>query len=413
MDRFRGNVFVFVPCCIFGSASHERSRTVRIARDKGRKDEFLECMEKRSSSEIKGEVIRRTFRSFLDQHTFPCFDPLEDQPKDFFCEGLVYETMHSASGLAVVTIHFRDFDGPITQLLDRISCDELEVRMPSDSGEDGRLVPFAEVLEKFGLRSVGVTKVCLSSSQQLDEDVATYCFANETYLSADMGARIVDDSYRQQARENIAEYDSSDIYAGARTVVRIDHNPTRECSELPGFSDESKLIFLMEMLLFKEAAIARSNRHVIDTIESGERVTLDVIEELSNQFGSTMPFWHIDSFRYITAQRLADKINQRFGLDERLERYFENQRFLEHRISVRYAQQERSEDAILYVIAILLFLFQGTPFIYKLIMGIQTGVDFGHAEMLAVGGSLGITTTLVVILLALLKRRRTLRELSR
>lgn len=413
MDNFIGNVYIFIPCYVADKARHLRFLK-HSEKAKNSDCAFLDLMERRSEGEIVWKVTQNTTRRYLGRYDFACFDPEEERLHGHFTySGSVYETSHDSSGLSIVVVCLEGFVGPITELLDRVSGEALEIYLGGDERGQSNFHAFKEELKtSFGLAKAGVTRVCISTFEMPDAEIIPYCFANETYLASDMNSKVIAPTYVRQARENLAEYSSAEIFAGARTVLRLDRDSRSEDCKAPNPWADSKLLFLIEVLMMKEAAISRSNKHVIETIESGSRVTLDVIESLSKQFGKTMPFWNIDSFKYITAQNLADKLDRRFGLDDKLHKYFDNQRFLEHRINVRYAQQERSEDVILYIIAILLFIFQGTPFLYRIILSLYMGVELEHPDLLAISGSVGITLSLIAMLLIILKRKRRIKNLD-
>lgn len=410
MDDFIGNVYIFLPCRVADEKLFLRGK--REARDFNFTSKlYLDSLEARFRYEVVRKVSNRVDRQLLTELDFACFDPDDAEADfDFKHRGMVFETIDEQAGLVVITIMLRQFRGAVTELLDRVSREELEFELPLQSSADSKLVDFESFLEsKYGLSKVGTSRVFLSTFEVPEPSVAPYYFANETYLSSNMGAKVVSAVYSEQASENIAEYDLSRIYAGVNTVLRIDcDGQSREKGDrmhVPEIDSESKLVFMLEMLLLKDSAISKSNARVITEIETGRKLTLDEIEDISEQFGRTIPLWDIEVFKYITAQNLANRINSRFDLDGKMSKYLENQRFLEHKIHLRYAQQERSENAILYLIAILLFVFQGAPVLYVSILAIQAGHQLQQEQVIAFLGSMGLTLALLVLLLLVIKKK--------
>lgn len=137
---------------------------------------------------------------------------------------------------------------------------------------------------------------------------------------------------------NIAQYNSSDIYAGKNCVLRIDRRPGDHT--VAPFSSDSVFLFIMEILAFKESAILRTNSNIIKAIGDSNLLKVSTMDSITSEFSQTMPFWDIQIFRYITAQNLANRLNETFGIEEHFVKYEKNQQFLEHKINIRQAMRQ-------------------------------------------------------------------------
>ncbi len=136
--------------------------------------------------------------------------------------------------------------------------------------------------------------------------------------------------------------------------------------------------------MFKETAIERSNKKIINYLNSRKDIDLKVLDKLNREFSQTIPFWDIKVFKYIAAQNLANKIQSSFGLNERYENYEKNQNFLQHKINIKQAIAQEHESKILFTIAIVLFIFE----VYKL-----------GSEFTSKSSSLFFSTSLILIFL--------------
>ncbi|MGM0629551.1 MAG: hypothetical protein ACQESI_00090 [Pseudomonadota bacterium] len=399
MDQFFGRAYVFIPCYLNGTS---------LKSEDTNENSYISEFDERVSEEISNRSWNQFERGALGSFSFNFHGESE---KDTNCEQLtggVYFTLNKRTQLCILTIVFGVNGEPITQLLDRVSREGIEITNGAERNFD-----FYHYLKStYGLHVSGKARVCLSTGRKLPEALKPSVFANEMYESdvmesAGLMASFGDGSWQ----ENLAVYNSSEIYASKTTVLRYDNHLDGNDPELSGTAIKAirrdlMLTFIIELLMFREASIKRANLRVNRSIQADEKLELDDINDLMGDFKSAILFWDLDIFLYPSAQQLADRLFAKFDIDRSLETYRKNQNFLEQRVSLSNAAQAEKETRTINYIAIIVFFFEVAPLLFVLAQSViqkkPLNLSVIYSGVVAISASL----VLFVVIIGIVRMRK-------
>lgn len=399
MDQFFGRAYVFIPCYLQGK---------ELKSEDTAQDSYINEIADRFSDEISNRSWNQFERGSLGQFSFNFHGESE---KDDNCEQLpgdVYFTLNKRTKLCILTLVFGVSGEPITQLLDRVSREDIEIAHGNE-----RNFSFYRYLETdCGLQVSGKARVCLSTGRKVPDELKPSLFANEMFESDVMASAGLLPTFGEGGwQDNIAVYNSSDIYASKTTVLRYDNTLDTHDPELCGTSIKAirrdlMLTFVIELLMFREASIKRVNLRVTHSIQTDEKLELDDINDLMGDFKSAILFWDLDIFLYPSAQQLADRLFEKFDIDRSLETYRKNQGFLEQRVNLSNAAQAEKETRTINYIAIIVFFFEAVPLLFVLA---ESLIQKKPLNMLAIYSgvtALGISFFLFVLIVGVVRMRR-------
>lgn len=399
MDQFFGRAYVFIPCYL-------NSKELK-AWDKGH-DAYVSEISERLSEEISERSWNQFDRGTLGRFAFNFHGESE---KDIHCEQLpgdVYFTLNKRTQLCILTIVFGVNGEPITQLLDRVSREGIEIALDNE-----RNASFYEYLNAHHkLQVSGKARVCLSTGRKLPEALKPSVFANEMYESDVMeSAGLLPTFENGNWQNNIAVYNSSEIYASKTTVLRYDNNLDNGDAELSGMSIKAirrdlMLTFIIELLMFREASIKRANLRVTHSIQTDEKLELDDINALMGDFKSAILFWDLDIFLYPSAQQLADRLFDKFDIDRSLETYRKNQSFLEQRVNLSNAAQAEKETRTINYIAIIVFFFEVVPLLFVLAQSFTQKQPLDMSVIYSSIIAISVSFFLFVVIVGIVRIRR-------
>lgn len=399
-EQFNGNIYIFIPAYLTNKKL--KNTLEEESYSKGCGDELIQEMSQRMESEISSHLHQSLQRYRLGSQKLACFDDLECGAEDGLYETTdIIATVDNDTQLAVVMLALHDKQFMVSQLLDRVSADTLTLK--TDQEQCCSLSKY--LLDQFGIQLLSsAARTCLSTRQSISAEILPSYLASETYDSENMGAQIISPEVAEQISVNIAQYNSSDIYAGKKSVLRVDRRPGEH--QVATLASDSVFLFILEILAFKEAAILRTNTKTIEAISDSNLLEMSTMDQLTSEFSTTMPFWDIRIFRYITAQNLANKLDNRFGIEKHFVTYDKNQQFLQHKINIRQAIRQGGEDRILFLIALILFVFEIAPYLFTMYQRLLDHNWYSMSEIYSILGS-GISTwILVLIIVTRINRRR-------
>lgn len=375
-EKFAGNLYIFIPACRTATPAMSTRFDVQIFDSVN--CEVVDEISLRAQTELFNSVTDSIRRFKICEIDLLCTDRNEvDHMADYeYHTASIIGAYDEKSSLLVLTLVLSEFTQPVSGILDQMSGEALTVRT------DGILVKLDDYMRKnFDVIITGSSRACISFCSKADVslELVTAFLACETYNSRNMDAAIISPELAGFASENIAQYTSSDLFVGPKAVVRIDRR-SEVVSGFPTIQSDSVLLFILEVLVFKEAAIARTNTNTISCIESSQTQSLSSIESLILEFGTTIRFWSTRVFRYTTAAILANHIEQAFGIPEKLNDLKRNQKHLEQLVNIKTALISESEGKLLDNIAIVLFFFSIIPATYSLVFNFMSGSLFGSQD---------------------------------
>ncbi|GAB3476885.1 hypothetical protein [Marinomonas epiphytica] len=397
-EHFHGNVYIVVPAYVTNETLNKNLVDASDSDELG----LIKEMSFRIENEISGHLHKSLQRYSLGTHQLACFDELECHYEDGVYESMeMVATLDSNTQLATVMLVLHNKQLIASQLLDRISADKLVLK--TEQGDNQSLNEY--LLQEFGIQLLSsAAKTCLSTRQTLPDDILLSYLASETYDSENMAAQLISPEIKQQLSVNIAQYNSSEIYAGKNCVLRFDRRLGDH--DVATIASDSVFLFILEILAFKEAAILRTNTKTIEAISDSSLLEMATMDRLTSEYSTTMPFWDISVFHYITAQNLANKLDESFGIETHFATYEKNQQFLEHKINIRQAIKQGSEDKILFFIAMILFVFEIAPYLFTMYRRILDHDIYSPTEIFSILGSGLSTGVLALIIVLIIKRRK-------
>ena len=207
----------------------------------------------------------------------------------------------------------------------------------------------------------------------------------------------------EKSKDNFSQYNFYDIYASKSSVVYVLN--TFSDNLILNIQDEVPILFIMEIIMFQEASVLRTNNRITEQLSQNGSVSLKFIENLYKEFGKTIRFWNKYVFKYETVQNLAVKLNNAFETQNTLDEYHKNQEFLEHIVSLRDIQSSNRESKILNFIVLILTLIQVIPVVMQFIDWLFK-TNFNPINIFDPKYLLSLSTILILIIILLIKKRR-------
>lgn len=401
MSNYKSDLFVMIPFTKIGTMKAKIINNYMENIKNAEMDEasvFITELKKASMYECSNSISHKVDRKFIGKYKFICLSDAADESGKPNVVGTeecyLFLTSHRNTNLYIVTVMFINTKLPVTFILDQVSRECLKIECNS---QEIALYSFFE--DNFGFQICGKPKTCISLSEPPnDKEEMLYLAAGEAFGSDEVDFKLMSEHFKANIDKNIAQFDFCDIYASKTNIIQI--NKRFDDDYFKRIYYETLLIFIAELVIFKELAIHRTNQKVIYEIEKNSRPSLKLIEKLSTEFGSTIGLWNISNFKYNAVQHLAKEIEDAFEISKLMATYNNNQNYLEHIINIRNIQVSEREGKILNFIAIMLTLIQTIP----LILGAYNKIS--NNEVLSIGkifdwkyGLLGIITIVVIILI--------------
>lgn len=207
----------------------------------------------------------------------------------------------------------------------------------------------------------------------------------------------------EQCTKNISQYDFYDAYLSEVAIIYILHNYSQNTSE--NIDSEAAMLFIMELTMFQNAAVSRTNQKIVKELEFEGETSVKVIEQLYIELGKTIKFWNKNNFRYSLSQNLADDIYEAFEIDNALEDYNRNQNFLEHLVDMHGVQVQEKSSKALSILALVLTVIQVIPIIIEFVTWIITKNIYVVATEMFFTTSLLSFVTILLIRKNIIKRK--------
>jgi len=270
----------------------------------------------------------------------------------------LFITAHRDTGLYIATLAIPNNTYCPTQLIDQISSGHLDISPVSK----GQYVPIETYIEeRFKLEKCGEPKtvVCLSNEPEDPYELA-YLLSGETYYSKHINYKIRPHHLNELLKDHsIYDYYRSYISESVIAFVFEDGHYSDDLFER--LDDSASVLFIVEIVLFQNTAILRTNRKVIEELsDDNDQISQENIDELYIEFGKTMRFWSADIFKYPYSQKEADEAIRSFGIQNTLDEYHRNQQFLDRMIELKNSIAEQESDRIMNNILFFMSIIEGS-----------------------------------------------------
>lgn len=304
--------------------------------------------------ECNSPIFKQLSRIHLGSFELACYDDnydgtvLDTEKVDLFV------TAHYRTGIYVVTLVCVDNHYIPTQLIDQMSTDHLAIKDP----ESGEYVNVASYMgRRYFLSQCGEAKcvICMSNHPK-DENELGYILAGETSVSEHIDYKILPHRL-EPLLECRAYYDYYDSYISRSVVAFIFKEYPDDIAER--LETEASELFIVEIVLFQNTAVTRTNNRVIEELDENDGITNTEIEELYVEFGRTMKFWSSNVFKYTFAQKEADSLIEAFEINKTLDEYYRNQDFLDRMVELKSNIADQRSDEQMNVLLFVLSCFEG------------------------------------------------------
>ena len=210
----------------------------------------------------------------------------------------------------------------------------------------------------YGLYIMGEHRSIVFSNNKLDT------YSRLRYLVAEdnpMG-NIIGSSFLHMANNNIAQYDTAEVYASEIALVEICHCPKN--SPKLRLKEQAIEIFFIELLLLQDASICSVNAS-IETVLNDElknsKHTLEELIILVGDLSKATKFFDPLNFRYPTVRASSIRIADFFGLPRQKKLLEENKSILEQLINLKSIRLQTKENEIINIILTILAIIQIVP----------------------------------------------------
>ncbi len=404
MNQYLSDIYIMIPC---HSEKSYSAIPVQDAASDINAREFLKLLSDTSEYECSNDVPKQLQRLFLGRFYFACSDDdyeaiqPEVLPESRVLSALpcsVFLTVHPDTGLSVLFLALLKSEYDYTFIADQISTEYLYIRRK----EDEKFCLLSSFIQaQFHLTALDVPRALFTLPKKPEPAKRLESLlAGEAYESRHVSYKLQSASITKAASENIAEFDFYESYVSSRFLLYI----LKDFSENPleNLEDEAAMLFICELILFQNGAIARTNQKIIRELTSPKKISLKTIEEMNTEFGKTIRFWNKGNFQYSLVQELSNKISAAFGTPELLEDYHKNQEHLEHIVDLKGSQSSEREGKIINFLAIFLAVIQIIPLVVE-----WGGYLLNSPEMLRTVQTLGtVAGVLFIFVLAWFIRRK-------
>lgn len=342
-------------------------------------------------------------------------------------KGYVFITAHRPTHMYVVNVFFPEYGYCTSQIEDQVSNNYIKIvdprtcRDPYESPDNIRFIRLYDYLwEKYSLHRCGQEKIMVCMSGKPDINVYKTEFENilsaEVYNSKKQGFHVHSKKLAELCETDNSQYDYYRAYLSEKVIAFIPHifGPQIERIELT-----STYSFIVELIMFQNTALARMNSKVSDLLYRNNKVTMDEVMELEQEYGKTIPFWEPSNFNYIGTAEEATCIKKAFSNDELLATYNKHQDYLEHMVDLMSSERENRNAMILNIAATVLAVIQVESFITDILGDFYatTGIEvasrysgFGRSFSHTLMGSLLLIIFYLIIRNNRIKKERKLRE---
>ena len=354
-------------------------------------DAYCDTLTEHILYECNNDTFRTLERFYLGEFTLACYDDnydgtvVDTEPVHMFV------TAHRKTGLYIVTLAIHDNHYIPTQLIDQMSTDNLDIwALESDSYVSVEQY----MLDGFGLTLCGESKcvACLSNRPHNEMELA-YILAGETYVSEHIDYHLHPNRVKDLL-ENHACYDYYESYISHSVIAFVFEDYPDSIFER--LDDEASVLFVVEIVLFQNTAVLRTNRRVVEELDENDGITNAEIEELYMEFGQTMTFWSTDIFKYPFSQKEADEVIRSFGINQALEEYHRNQTFIDRLIEIKSNIADERSDSNMNLILYFLAWFEGGAVAHSLLMWlIQQAVQLEEPALTACNVALAVALVIM------------------
>lgn len=266
-------------------------------------------------------------------------------------------TLDTESDICVLHINILSFGEKITQYLDSVSRNQIEVLLSNDT----TINLYEYLSNQFGLAKAGTAKTFVTSFEKrkdISDQVLSSILFCETYYEQGEGlSQIIDSQITELLSKShgVAQYDYADVFMNTNIVFQC--SPNLLYSVEDRIITESITLFYIELVLFEEAAICYADGKIKNYLSdlsksSPNRILHDYGKQL-REYASTIDFWNVQ-MNYPSSKVAIDNIRKYFKINELLDEYKRDQDIFRRIYETKSDYADRVESTILTTVGAVL-----------------------------------------------------------
>ena len=252
----------------------------------------------------------------------------------------------------------------LTQYLDSVSRNQLNI---IDGDQSINLYDY--IANKFAIEKIGAAKnfiTIFKNRKDVNNSLlASILFSESYYENGESLGFVTDEEVSQKLKKmhGFSQYGYAAAYSFDDLIVQLSDTI---CSNIENrIITESITLYLMELTIMEESAIAFANKHIVEFLaQIDQKSSTQILRnygEIMREYAKTIDFWNIQ-LNYTSSQKSADELRKAFRIDNQLAIYTRNQTMLKevYESKNNYVNQIESyilsaAGAILTVISIIDF----------------------------------------------------------
>lgn len=338
--------------------------------------QFLKSLDNSLHYEVDARICAAFKRTYLFKHKMVVksdeFYPKETVKLTNY-QANFYLSKHLDSKIGLVIIEIKQYDEHLTAFLDQSSREGLVVEI---EGQEIALTKF--LMDQINFKIVGKTRKLVTTLNQPSETVCKAILSSESIESETDFGGVRNKELDTALSNDLSSYEFVSLYAYRTCVLEVLHN----IEDFKGEKEDNAVtltIFMIEILMYKDAAISSLNETVIQSFKEMSSKIYNRIAENNEKFAKMIDLWEIEIFKYSSTQEEILKLNNAFQIDKSFIKYERNLEFLEKMIVNRKAKVDEKNGLFFNILVLLLSFVQIFTIIYTLvdikINGAITNVD--------------------------------------
>lgn len=336
-----GDLYLLIPGKVGDSKSFKRfveKHTVG--------DFFNRTIQERVEDESSSDFICQMERFCFGDITVACG---RNSNKDKVCKGIANIAVHKKTGMCVLEIILRHADELCNLVLQYYCGEALTYNL------DGEAVGIKELAKKLEIELYGRKRSMVFAYGDVSKQAIINALANEDNPMGKIGG----DFARKVEMENIAQYDTAEVYVSTATMFE-------KCNLMPETEEDRMTyqtieIFFVEMLLLQDAAIDKIYEDIKEEEERqregkcNPKEAVARMEEINFDMSQAIRFADYEQFHYPTVRESSKKVAEAFGIEYIFNKYESNQELLARMVQTNVqkveAEQSKVKDWFLLLLA--------------------------------------------------------------
>jgi gamma-glutamylcyclotransferase (GGCT)/AIG2-like uncharacterized protein YtfP len=354
------DAYILLPCLVGQKKGHpSRAEQPRASFETS----FIKQLENICRSEFSGNLTDHIARDFLPMIEIAACTA-DDNGILGFEKASVIASHFTLSKYGVLTLVIPAVSVSLLHVLDQVSSGRLKVR---DAGTK-EFLPIETYFSDQGFSLHGTPRVAVFMKQP----PAFKDLVSLLMCEVDSPAPITGTQLLNNAKENIAQYESAEIYASDICVVELPRHFSPQYEER--LCGQLLTLFILEIMQLQESALRAVSDNVYRMIGAqaykSDLLALTQIEEVTEEYAKAMLLWDTNNFKYRSAQTLANELARKFDMKRKFEVFFQYKDVVEQLTQVHSSRINIAETKVLNHVLLLLAFIQIVPVIFSVVQSL-------------------------------------------